>query len=273
MKIDNIILFWADKGLANSYSSTYHSNFECFDYLDTVVQVKYLMNIIQKFWGNNSLNILDVGAGVGRLSIPLAEIGHYVVALEPAESLYEELLNYRQNKKLENLECINELFENYKVQSDVKFDIIIFSGVLYFYDDSSLNEILDKTQNLLNKSGIIMVRDFFSKQNIDTKSSAIPGARLRYRPFSFWENILSNKSMQIIHKYIANPKRAFQRKLFTRGIKIFGIKFNRLLSQIYTSRFSVMFSYLIRLTNFEKYLRYDLLRGVYPSMITITFTT
>jgi SAM-dependent methyltransferase len=273
MKVDNIIRFWSDSNLANQYSSTYSSNYEFLDYLDSVAQVKFLSSIIKKHFGDNPLNVLDVGAGLGRLSIPLAKMGHYVVALEPAESLYEQLLDYCPDKELENLECISELFENYEAPSDFEFDVIIFSGVLYFYDDSSLARMIDRTQHLLSRSGVIVVRDSFSKDNVDIESRVINGARCRYRPFSFWGNMLSDRNMKIIHEYAGNPKRYLQKRIIHYGTRVFGSKFGTLTSRICTSSLSITLSYLIRLTRVEKYLRYDLMRHIYPSMIAISRVT
>ena len=268
MKIDNVIHFWSKKGLINQYSSTF-SGIKCFDFIDDACQLRYLKKIINKYFNNKFLNILDVGAGLGRFSIPLAETGHYVVALEPAKSIYKNLLKKQQIKSLNNLKCLNILFEHYKMQSALRFDIIIFSGVLYFYDDISLNKIIDKSKHLLSNSGLIFIRDFFSKKNINTKSTVCFGARCYYRPFSFWENIFSKKNMKVINRYSCNLRRPFFKKFFFLGTKIFGNNFENKIFPICKLKLVEMFSHLYRTIQIEKCFYYYLLQAIWPSIIII----
>jgi len=41
------------------------------------------IHFIKEFCSNNKFNILDVGGGCGRISLPLHNLGHKLVMLEP----------------------------------------------------------------------------------------------------------------------------------------------------------------------------------------------
>jgi len=265
LKINKIVNFWANKGLSNQYSSTF-SSIKFFDYIDNACQIKYLKKILMNHFNRKYLRIIDVGAGLGRLTIPLAEAGHYVIALEAADSIYEDLL--KKTKNLSNIECLNILFEDYLNKFDHQiFDVIIFSGVLYFYNDNSLSKIIHKSKNILDNSGIIIIRDTFSKNSLIKKSIVDSEIYCYYRPFNFWNNIFLRESMKIKKKYSCNLQIPLIKRLFNLGIKVFGNSFENAIYKIGKIKIIITISHLYRITNLEKYLYYDFLKKLYPSII------
>lgn len=268
MKIDKIVNFWANKGLSNQYSSTF-SSIKFFDYIDNACQIKYLKKILMNHFNRKYLRILDAGAGLGRLTIPLAEAGHYVIALEAADSIYEDLS--KKTKSLSNIECLNILIEDYLNKFDHQiFDVIIFSGVLYFYNNNSLSKVIHKSKNILDNSGVIIIRDTFSKNSLIKKSIVDSDIYCYYRPFNFWESIFLKESMKISHKYSCNLQTPLLKKCYNLGIKVFGNSFENRMFTICNLRIIKTISHLYRMTNLEKYFYYNFLQRIWPSMIVVS---
>jgi len=65
--------------------------------------------------------ILDIGAGIGRLSFPLSKIAKKVIALDKDTRLKKL---YKKNKP-KNLIFIGDSLENYSKKTKIKFDIIL----------------------------------------------------------------------------------------------------------------------------------------------------
>lgn len=72
--------------------------------------------------------VLDVGAGGGRLSIPLAEMCSQVTAVEPSDGMRERLLATATAWELENVNVVGETWEEAEVEPH---DLVICAHVVY----------------------------------------------------------------------------------------------------------------------------------------------
>jgi cyclopropane fatty-acyl-phospholipid synthase-like methyltransferase len=77
---------------------------------------------IKKFV-NPNYTILDIGAGYGRLTIPLAKTARKVVAIEPSKEGIKIMKNLAEKLNLQNIEFINKKWE--EVNLDEKYDLVI----------------------------------------------------------------------------------------------------------------------------------------------------
>jgi ubiquinone/menaquinone biosynthesis C-methylase UbiE len=76
--------------------------------------------------------VLDVGAGIGHLSLPLAELGHRVTAVEPARAMLDRL-EARADAAGLRLESLHATAENLPLP-DASVDLGVIADALHFLD-------------------------------------------------------------------------------------------------------------------------------------------
>ena len=72
--------------------------------------------------------VLDVGAGGGRLAIPLAEVCTRVTAVEPSEAMREQLASAAAARGVSNIDLVAATWEEAEVESH---DLVICAHVVY----------------------------------------------------------------------------------------------------------------------------------------------
>lgn len=96
--------------------------------------------------------ILDLGAGIGRDASEFSAMGHSVTALEPSEALLEA------GKKLypdASIHWVQDSLPNLQnLDSDLKFDFILVSGVWHHLNPDEQQCAVIKISKLLSDSGI-----------------------------------------------------------------------------------------------------------------------
>jgi 16S rRNA G527 N7-methylase RsmG len=77
----------------------------------------------------SEFRVLDIGAGPGRLSIPLAEQVAHVTAVEPAEGMKNILRDNISRQGINNIHCIDKRWEDIDVEKDLEghYDLVIAS--------------------------------------------------------------------------------------------------------------------------------------------------
>lgn len=136
-----------------------------------IIRLKILQRDLQQVVldkSSSAMKILDVGAGLGHMSVWLASLGHNITALEPSR----EMLNIVQDKvsKLELTEYI-ELQEGklqeYSKNNTRKFDLIIFHAVLEWLADPQ--EAVANLSKLLKDGGYLSIM-FYNKHSATMRS-------------------------------------------------------------------------------------------------------
>ena len=123
--------------------------------------ILYYQKLLQKY---HPQNILIVGAGTGRVAIPLSEKVE-IVALDFDKGRLEIL-----NEKNNLIKTVCTDFIDY--QTNTKFDMVIFpySTLQFSNDPKKLNQIFKKTKEITNNKSIVIfdVSDSFEhKQEVD----------------------------------------------------------------------------------------------------------
>lgn len=96
---------------------------------------------VRQFVGPKTV-VLDVGAGSGRLALPLASVAESVIAVDPSKYLLGVLEREARRQGIANITPVLASWEDAK---DVQADISICSFVLHFiYDAASFLEKMDR---------------------------------------------------------------------------------------------------------------------------------
>lgn len=90
---------------------------------------KIEIKTILKYAKLKGKTILDIGAGIGRLSFPLSKYAKEVIALDKDKRL---LLYFKKHKK-KNVKFVNKKAENY-LKKKKKFDIILLAWPLFNFN-------------------------------------------------------------------------------------------------------------------------------------------
>lgn len=197
--IDKIINYWDTAGISSFDSSTSIKNQDIAS-VDNYVESKILSDLINDYcitttFNNSDKKGLDIGAGLGRFSIILAQYLQTVHALEPADSLYQELTE--RCKNIKNIRIFNTSLESF--DSSDTYDIAIVSGILYLYSDEMVCNFLNKLIMHMNSNGTIIIRDFIVQNERKTlKSAYIKNGYCYYRNTQYWEDIAKKYQLDCI---------------------------------------------------------------------------
>ena len=77
--------------------------------------------------------LLDVGAGAGRYSLPLAERAAHVTAVEPSAGMREAFAQEKERRGISNIEIVAGSWEDADISPH---DVAIVANVLYFVKDA-----------------------------------------------------------------------------------------------------------------------------------------
>jgi len=172
----------------DAFLARYENEFD-FTFEENRADWRFIIPITKNF------KVLDAGAGLGRISIPLARVVQSVVALDQS-SLRIKFLKLRAEKEgLKNIEvCVGDIFDApFEKES---FDLIVMNGLLewvgatdHFRDPREAQlESLRICKTLLKKDGFLYIgiENRFALSNL----SAIDHSGLRFT--SFLPRILTN---------------------------------------------------------------------------------
>jgi SAM-dependent methyltransferase len=129
-------------GLANRFEGVFYSK------SDEKFTVRALLDEI--FGERKFQYTLDVGPGPGHVSEPLARRSKQITMVEKLAQ-YEPLLN----KRFENARVIIQPIAD--TELDEKFDVILFSHVLYYHPEASWLELTAKLYEMLAAGGELII--------------------------------------------------------------------------------------------------------------------
>lgn len=100
-------------------------------------------------------SILDIGAGTGRMSIPLVECSYYVSALDPSAGMLNQLANRLPDHP--NLELINSPVDQLAMQDSFNGALCVFTVSSYWLDETALRDSLASIYNALLPGGWLII--------------------------------------------------------------------------------------------------------------------
>jgi SAM-dependent methyltransferase len=103
---------------------------------ESVMQSKERTEIqIAKMVLDPEYSVLDVGAGVGRLAIPIAKRVKTVTAIDPSKDMLAYLKENMKKEGVKNIACVNKRWEDIELGVDIEpHDVVIASYSLGMFD-------------------------------------------------------------------------------------------------------------------------------------------
>lgn len=90
-----------------------------------------LISRLSSLAGAAPAHVLDLGAGIGHLSVPLAALGHRVTAVEPARAMLDQLqLRAREHSTITSVHATAEALP----LPDASVDLTVIADALHFFD-------------------------------------------------------------------------------------------------------------------------------------------
>ncbi|WNS40807.1 class I SAM-dependent methyltransferase [Paenibacillus sp. MMS20-IR301] len=111
----------------------YASMYEKFE--NQTQDVEFLSKVLSEQSGNQSLNILEVACGGGRICVPLAKAGHTVTGFDADEHML--LRCYRRMAGLPNIHCYQA--EAATSEWGLGFDVVIMAGNILINIENDMN--------------------------------------------------------------------------------------------------------------------------------------
>jgi 2-polyprenyl-3-methyl-5-hydroxy-6-metoxy-1,4-benzoquinol methylase len=113
--------------------------------------LRKIAGIIKK----ETLNVLDVGAGTGNLTLKFLASGNTVTALDISEEMLKVISNKVSDKLKDNVELVCGDVDEFLSKTEQKYDVICFSSVLHHLPDYFYT--LDLAISKLRSGGVIYI--------------------------------------------------------------------------------------------------------------------
>ena len=219
---------------ANSYDQLFEASFGSHLANLTDLTMKIVLELTEP-----SESILDIGAGTGRMSLPLIESNFYVSSLDPSAGMLSQLSTKLPNHP--NLELIHCPVAELETHERHHGALCIFTVSSYWLDESTLANSLRSIYNALLPNGWLIIdrtlKTSFSDtvfQNEKIQRQAIiedlGGDLYRFTEQSTISS--SNNIKQINDSFLI---RYWEEDLFLDHVKATGFKIEQDLSQVFSS--------------------------------------
>lgn len=142
--------------------------------------VKTVMDLMEYFEGQNNLQVLDLGSGVGRNSIPIAQIiknnNGTVTCVDLLDSALTKLQIYsKEHDVFEVIKTEQAVIENYYIQPDIFDYIVAISSLEHVQSEEDLKNVLHSMKKGTKTGGIncliinsnIQEIDLHTKEQLD----------------------------------------------------------------------------------------------------------
>ncbi len=103
--------------------------------------------------------IIDLGCGVGRIAIPVAEKAQHVTAVDFSKPMVEQLEKTLKERGVKNVKTLNaECYSRLPVEYG-SYDAALIFGVLIHLNDAEVDKTVLNAAELIKKTGRVLVRE------------------------------------------------------------------------------------------------------------------
>jgi SAM-dependent methyltransferase len=134
---------------AEVYDTAYHNSFGDFYDRLTDATVKLIKDDLVP-----RAEIVDFGAGTGRLAVPLSRLGYKVTAVEPCQKMLAQLQRKDQNNSIKTV-CAR--MEDFQGEGKFEMALCVFTVILYLLDEDALEKSFTAAYKALGPNGIILL--------------------------------------------------------------------------------------------------------------------
>lgn len=144
---------------------------------------------------DKNMNTLEVGCGTGRWAFYLADKVKKVVAIDLSDKMIEIAKKKQRNSSVKNVEfhCISVM----DFDTDEKFDLIYFSGVLQYIKDKDIEMILAKLPEWMNSDCLVLSRDTLSLQS---RFSSVEEYSVIYRTKDEYKQMFKKYGLNLVYQ-------------------------------------------------------------------------
>jgi len=159
------------------------------------MQIKERNEVISYLPNIHSLNILELGCGIGRFTSYFAKYGSHVTAVDFIEKFIKK--NQRRNKNHKNITYICSDVMDISLKNS-EYDIIFLNWILMYLKDKDLVILLNRLFHALKPKGHIFIRESCS-----WKTERINNFKyVNFRAFYLYENLMKKSFKLIKEGYI-----------------------------------------------------------------------
>ena len=106
---------------------------------------------------NKTMNILEVGCGGGRWAFFLADKVNQITGIDFSAEMIRLACSIQKARNINNVTFIAS--DLLALDTEEKYDVIYFSGVLQYIDDRDIGISLKKAEKMLTPGGVVITRD------------------------------------------------------------------------------------------------------------------
>ena len=197
---------------------------------------KVTLEVINKIAPKHG-KIIDFGAGTGRLSIPLAQEGFSVIAVEPSKAMLHQL---QKKKGKLSIQTIPVKMEEFTATEENDLALCVFTVILYLLDEESLKKSFQVAYHSLKKDGFLLLdipthylfqSVHYNDENMERKVQIVQQEDEKF--YSYQEDVIFQKEGKSHHYSDSFIIRHWEKDTVLNVLKEVGFKMEKDLSSYF----------------------------------------